>query len=90
MARLYTGSTLTVLYDPISNNSVSLVWATRLAYAQQVTYMANVFHDVICDVIAMRQINTIVVCLLSLSVGVEGTITMNQRSALYKSMCTLG
>ncbi len=49
MARLSTGSTLTVLYDPISNNLVSLVWATRLAYAQQVTYniMANVFHDVI-------------------------------------------
>ncbi len=47
MARLSTGSMLTVLYDPISNNSVSLVWATRLAYVQQVTYMANVFHDVI-------------------------------------------
>ncbi len=47
MARLSTGSTLPVLYDPISNNSVSLVSATRLAYAQQVTYMANVFHDVI-------------------------------------------
>ncbi len=52
--------------------------------------MADVFHDVICDVIAMRQINTIVVCLLSLSIGVEGSITMNQRSVLYKSTCTLG
>ncbi len=76
MATLSTGSTLTFLYDPISNNSVSLVWATRLAYAQQVIYIANVFHDVICDVIAMRQPNTIVVCLLSLSVGVEGSITL--------------
>ncbi len=90
MARVSTGSVLPVLYDPISNNSVSLVWATRLAYAQQVTYMANVFHDVICDVIVMRQMNTIVDCLLSLSVGVEGSITMNQRSALYKGTCTLG
>ncbi len=50
--------------------------------------MANVFHDVACDVIAMRQTNTIVVCLLSLSVGVEGSITLRIHHGVNANIST--